>query len=83
MISENDMEDQIAADPEHFLGEPDLVLVARQFSMDVFGDLRRVAVETCAVSFVPRIGAGGALRTQFAPKVLVTGNISPKTGSCL
>lgn len=33
MISEKDMEDQIAADPEHFLGEPDLVLVARQFAI--------------------------------------------------
>jgi hypothetical protein len=36
MISEREMEDQIAADPERFLHEPDLVLVARQFSIGAY-----------------------------------------------
>ena len=33
MFSEKDMEDQIAANPERFLGERDLTVVARQFSI--------------------------------------------------
>ncbi len=33
VITERDMEDQIAANPEKFLGEPELMLVARQFAI--------------------------------------------------